>query len=327
MKSLLDKIRLKNINFNNRLVMPPMATSKSCEDGNITEDLISYYDEKTNGGYIGLVIIEHSYISIEGKASKNQISIDQNADIYNLEVLANTIRKNGSKSCIQLNHAGSAAFKQENIKVVGPSKIIHPSRNTIPEELSKEEIKEIVNKFVKSAIMAKDAGFDSIEIHSAHGYLLNQFYSPLTNKRNDEYGGSLLNRIRIHLEIIESIKNKLGDYPIFLRLGGSDYMSEGSTIENSVFAALEFEKAGIDILDISGGFLGYQNPYKDDRYGYFSENTKILKQNLNIPVILTGGITTKVQADDLINSDCADLIGVGRAILQNSNWCKEQLNN
>ena len=137
-------------------------------------------------------------------------------------------------------------------------------------ELTGKEIEEIVIAFKESARRTKDAGFDGVEIHSAHGYLLDQFFSPLTNKRTDEYGGDVHDRIRIHLEVIKAIRVATGkNFPILLRLGASDYMEGGTTIEDSKIAAKEFEKAGVDIIDISGGFNGYVVPNATEQ-GYFA---------------------------------------------------------
>ena len=191
-----------------------------------------------------------------------QLSIADDNIVQDLKELANIIHKNGSKAVMQINHAGSAASKDvTGYEPVGPSAIANPRKGNVPKELTKSEIKIIIGEFVNAALRTKEAGFDGVEIHSAHGYLLNQFFSPLTNKRTDEYGGDLQGRIKIHLEIIKAVRDAVGDdFPILLRLGASDYMEGGSTIEDSKIAALEFENAGIDVLDISGGFCGYTVP-------------------------------------------------------------------
>lgn len=195
----------------------------------------------------------------------------------------------------------------------------------IPHELTKNEIEDIVNDFKKAASRVKEAGFDGVEIHSAHGYLLNQFFSPLSNKRIDEYGGGVNNRIRIHLEVIKAVREVVGkDFPVLLRLGASDYMEGGSTIEDSKIAAKEFEKAGIDILDVSGGFCGYNVPGVSEQ-GYFASLTEEIKKVVSMPVILTGGITEAKAAEKLLADGKADLIGVGRAIYKDSKWAERSI--
>lgn len=310
----------------NRLVMPPMATSRSAENGKVSQDILDYYDEKTTGGYISLVIIEHSFIAQQGKASDRQLSVAEDSLVKDLKELANTIHKNGSKAVMQINHAGSAASKNvTGVDPVGPSAVPNPRKGNVPIELTENEIKGLIETFKDAALRVKNAGFDGVEIHSAHGYLLNQFFSPLTNKRTDQYGGDVLGRIKIHLEIIRAVRNAVGDnYPILLRLGASDYMEGGSTIEDSKIAALAFEKAGVDILDISGGFCGYTVPGSAVQ-GYFSSLTEAIKEAISIPVILTGGITEAQAAEKLLAEGKADLIGVGRAIYSDSRWAQNAI--
>ena len=326
MTYLLKPLTKGKLTLKNRLVMPPMATSKSEKDGRISEELLNYYDEKSRGGYIGLVIIEHSFITQEGKASDGQLSVADDSLVEDLKKLSNIIHENGSKTIMQINHAGSAASKAvTGYEAVGPSAIANPRIGNIPKELTQKEIKDIIEKFKNAALRVKEAGFDGVEIHSAHGYFLNQFFSPLTNKRMDEYGGDLQGRIKIHLEIIKTVRESVGnDFPILLRLGASDYVEGGNTIKESKIAAVEFEKAGVDILDISGGFCGYITPEVNGQ-GYFSSLTEAIKEVVSIPIILTGGITEVDAAEKLLSEEKADLIGVGRAIYKDSKWAEKAI--
>lgn len=316
----LDKGRLT---LKNRLIMPPMATARSNEDGSVSRELLNYYDEKSKGGYLSLIIIEHSYVSKQGKASERQLSIADDNVINKLKKLSDVIHKNGTKAVMQINHAGSAAMRDvTGFTVKGPSAIINPRKGDVPAELSEYEISEIVEEFKNAAIRVKKAGFDGVEIHSAHGYFLNQFFSPLTNRREDEYGGDVYGRIKIHLDIIKAVRAAVGDdFPILFRLGASDYIDGGTTIEDSRTAATEFVKAGVDIVDISGGFCGYVVSGLTSQ-GYFSSLSSAIKEAVPVPVILTGGVTDASAADKLLSEKKADLIGVGRAILKDSNWAK-----
>ncbi len=325
MSYLTKPLDIGKLKLHNRLVMPPMATAKAKDKGEVSEAILNYYDEKSKGGNISLVIIEHSYITEQGKASKNQLSIADDGLVEELKKLSSIIHKNGSKTAMQINHAGSAAKREvTGMDPVAPSPIINPRLGSeIPNELTIDQIKQIVKDFRDAALRVKQAGFDAVEIHSAHGYLLNQFFSPLTNKRTDEYGGDLLGRIRIHMEVIKAVREAVGDnYPILLRLGACDFMDGGTTIEDSVAASVEFEKAGIDILDISGGLCGYDVASLSGQ-GYFSPLTEAIKKAVSIPVILTGGITEIDAAEDLLGQGKADLIGVGRAIYKDSHWVSQ----
>lgn len=330
MKKVNEPITVGTIELNNRLVMPPMATGKALGDGEVTEQLIDYYDEKTKNNKQGLVITEHAYVSPEGMASQNQLSIAVDEDIEGLSRLVKAVQKNGSKIFAQISHAGGAANEEDIHRTpLAPSAVKHPKvfRDTeLPVEMTLEDINKVIDDFANAALRAKEAGFDGVEIHSAHGYLLNQFFSPLTNKREDQYNGSTLEgRTKIHLDIIEKIREKVGDdYPVALRLGASDFNEEGTLLEDSIEAAKLFEKAGIDLLDISGGFTGFFNPTSKEP-GYFKELSKAIKENVDIPVILTGGVTKGSEAEELLLEEDADLIGVGRALLKDSDWVLHEL--
>lgn len=324
MSYLFKPLQAGQLAFANRLVMPPMATSKAEPNGRVSQALLEYYAEKSAGGYISLIIIEHSYIKADGKASDQQLSVADDGMIEGLRQLADVIHRNGPKTMMQINHAGSATSEEViGITPVAPSPVLHPRRKHMPRELTRREIADIIEAFAKAARRTKEAGFDGVEIHAAHGYLLNQFFSPLTNKRTDEYGGNINNRIRIHLEIVEAVRSAVGeDFPILLRLGVSDFREGGVTIEDSQIAAQEFAKAGVNILDISGGFSGYIVPGLTGQ-GFFAPLSEGIKAVVSIPVILTGGITEARAAEQLLEDGKADLIGVGRAILNNSKWAEQ----
>ncbi len=333
MRLLDTSIKIGEMELKNRLVMPPMAISKADSQGRITEQTLDYYNEKSSGGFIGLIITEHSYISREGKAGKGQLSIAEDSDIQGLKRIVSIVHQNGSKIMAQINHAGGAAsYDITGLEQISASPVKLPegsmtasknSGSSPPREMNTADIEKVKQDFTSAALRAKAAGYDGVEIHSAHGYLLNQFYSPLTNKRTDIYNGyTITGRIRLHLEIIRSIRKAVGrDYPVALRLGACDYMTGGTTLEDSVLAAREFEKAGIDLLDISGGFCGYIHP-SSRKQGYFGELSKAVKENVSVPVILTGGVNDAENAESLLEQGKADLIGVGRAILKDSGWAK-----
>ncbi|MCF8011885.1 MAG: NADH:flavin oxidoreductase [Clostridiales bacterium] len=315
MSYLLEPLQAGTLKLKNRLVMPPMATGKADTGGKVSQEFLDYYDEKSRGGNISLIIIEHSFIKPEGKASANMLSAADDSVVEDLSKLAGVIHGNDSKTMMQVNHAGSGTTEEIAGTVpVGPSAVPHPRTGKAPRELTPLEIKDIIQAFQDAARRTKEAGFDGVEIHSAHGYLLNQFFSPLTNRRTDQYGGDVLNRIRIHLQVIEAVRDVVGgNFPVLLRLGASDFKEGGTTIEDSQIAAREFEKAGVNILDISGGLSGYAVPGLTGQ-GYFAPLSEAVKEVVSIPVILTGGITEQQAAEHLLTEGKADLIGVGRAI-------------
>ncbi len=323
---LLQPLKVRSMTLANRLIMPPMATTKAGADGKVSQALLDYYAEKSRGGYVSLVIIEHSYISLEGKAGENQLSVADDAMVPGLRKLAEVIHRNGSRAAMQVNHAGSTALKEvTGTTPLAPSAAANPRRGDMPREMSRQEIAHIVHAFKDACRRVKEAGFDAVELHSAHGYLLNQFLSPLTNKRTDQYGGDIYNRIRIHLQVIEAVRSGVGpDFPVQVRLGASDFTDGGTTIEDSKIAARAFEKAGVDMIHISGGFVGYTPPGLTGQ-GYFAPLSEAIKSVVSIPVILTGGITEAEAAERLLAEKKADLIGVGRAILLDSTWAKRAI--
>ncbi len=327
MYKLTDPITIKTLLLKNRLVMPPMATAKADEEGQITEEVLAYYREKSSGGHLGLLITEHNYVSPEGKAHKGHMSIARDADIAGHRRLVEAIHANNTLVFAQINHGGIAAStKITGMPVLGPSPVNRYHKDEMPVEMTTEDIRRITADFASAAVRIKEAGYDGVEIHAAHGYLLNQFFSPLTNQRTDEYGSdSLVHRLRLLLEVVAAVRSAIGnDYPLAVRLGACDYRDGGITKEEGIQAAKQLAEAGVDLLDISGGLCGFMRP--DSRKpGYFGELAAAIKEVVDIPVILTGGIKKRNIADELLAEGKADLIGVGRSILKNSAWAAEAM--
>lgn len=330
MSIIQSSLETKKLIFKNRLIFPPIATNAADENGMATEKLLKYYGEKTRGGYISMAVLEHCFISPRGRAVNHQLSLATDETVESVAALVKTIHKNGTKVTAQINHAGALGVLGE--KNAGPSVMydegrIRPGKKFIAgHELGAEEIKTIAGEFAASAVRAKKAGCDAVEIHSAHGYLLNEFYSTLSNHRTDAYGNGLQGRIRFHKEVIYAVRAAVGeDFPILLRFGALDYAEGGSVLADALEAAKVFEKSGVDILDISGGLTGYSVKGRENEQGYFREVTKAIKDAVSVPVILTGGITDIAAAERLLEEGAADLIGVGRAILRDSQWAERAM--
>lgn len=326
MTHLLNPITIKNHRLPHRLVSPPICIGKAKDDGSVSDAVLSHYEALSHGGFFSLIVVPDSFVSEEGRTSRGQLSAASDDMIAGLTSLAETIKNNGTKVLLQLNHAGSCTSKNiTGSRPLAPSEISNPRKGDFPRQLELQEIKSLLASFEAAALRGKSAGFHGIEIHSAHGYLLNQFYSPLTNHREDEYGGTLANRIRIHLEIIHAIRKAVGDdFIISLRLGALDYMDKGSSLEDALNAAQAFERAGIDLLSISGGMCGYTNPL-DDSPGYFSKESTAIKAEINIPLVLTGGIRAPEDIYRLLEEEACDLVGVGRAALADPDWARNAI--
>lgn len=326
---LTEPLTINTVVVHNRLVLPPMATEKSIGEGEVSQALCDYYDEKTKGGYFGLVVTEHSYINKIGQASAGQVSLSKDEDIPGLRKLVEVIHNNGSKVIAQINHAGGKAISALDGSCTALAPTDMPYTTTRGEaveahSMTQAEIDQVVSDFAQAARRVKEAGYDGVEIHSAHGYLLNQFYSPLSNKRDDVYTGSTLEgRMRLHGEVIAAVREEVGpDFVVALRLGACDYQEGGSTVDDAVAAAKILELAGIDLLDISGGLCGYRGSGSKEP-GYFGVESKAIREAVSIPVILTGGVRDGRATERLLEEGKADLIGVGRSVLKDSLWAKK----
>lgn len=324
MANLLSQIEIKGISIRNRIVMPPIA-SETSEEGRVSPKTIDYYVKRARGG-IGLIIVEHSFIEPRGRYSEKQLTIKDDKSLEGLSKLVEELHKTGAKIGIQITHAGGAAkSKIIGEQPVAPSAVKVPKGEEVARELTKEDMEFIKEAFVSAAARAKKAGFDLVEIHGAHGYLLNQFYSPLTNRRTDEYGGSRENRLKFPLEVVSAVREEVGsDFCVAYRLGADDRMEGGLTLDDGVFAAQQLEKAGIDILDISGGHGGY-GATTEMSQGYLVYMVEAIKPVIKIPTIITGGIKEPEFADELIRQGKTDMVGIGRALLADVDWAKKAI--
>ena len=312
-----EQLRINRLALRNRIVMPPMATAKAV-NGAPGEDLAEdYYGARARG--TGLVIVEHEYIMPQGMAHRNQLSMADDALIPAYRKLTDAVHKQGAKVFAQLNHAGAKAANT-GMPIVGPSAVAYKD-GAVPTELSSNQIQEIIAAFAAAAERVRKAGFDGVEIHAAHGYLLNQFYSPLMNHRKDEYSAfSVENRTRLHCEVIRAVRDAVGeDYAVAIRFGACDYMDGGSRIEDIPDAIKTFESAGADMIDVSGGLMGFMRPGHTEP-GYFKELGLAAKSVASVPILLTGGVTSAEEMEAMLQDGAADLIGVGRAMLNDPDW-------
>jgi NADPH2 dehydrogenase len=324
MARLSDPLRIKELVLKNRIVMPPMATGLSSKKGEVTDRLVEHYSRRAKGP--GLVIVEHSYVARDGKLSENQLGIYDDSLIPGLSRLAKNVRENGTAIAAQINHAGRLAnSKITSIQPVAPSPIPASSTAETPRELRREEIDEVVDQFASAAVRVIKAGFDIVEIHGAHGFLLNQFTSPLANKRTDEFGGSLEGRMRLPLKIVSSIRGRIGSaVPLFYRLGADDNMPGGLTLEDGKTIAQRLVEAGVDVIDVSGGLSG-SRPASMKGEGYLVHLAEGVKKVVSVPVIGVGGIVTADFADQVIRSGRVDLAAVGRAMLSDPDWASKAI--
>jgi 2,4-dienoyl-CoA reductase-like NADH-dependent reductase (Old Yellow Enzyme family) len=275
---------------------------------------------------MGLLVVEHNFVSAEGRASPRQMSIARDDDVEPHRRLLHAARRPGLRLALQISHAGSNRRDLPAGGEVGASAVPHPGSGVIPRELSTAEIAARVAAFGAAAARARAAGYDMVEIHCAHGYLLGQFLSPLTNRRGDRYGGPLANRLRLLLETIEEVRGRIGgDMPLLVRLGVSDdppgmsLHPGGLPLADGVAAARRLDSSGIDLIDLSGGLCGSRPPGLRGE-GYFRDFARAVRGAVRLPLLLTGGITRAETAEAILQAGEADLVGIGRALAADPDW-------
>ncbi|HSW41783.1 MAG TPA: FAD-dependent oxidoreductase [Patescibacteria group bacterium] len=303
----------------NRFVVPPMGTNLANPDGTISDQFIAYYEARAKGGW-GLLIVEVTAIDPLGKAILNEPGIWADSFIPGWRRLTDTVHRHGAKIALQLHHAGRQTYAAIiGAPVVAPSPIPCPVCNQQPHELTTKEVWELIEKFGDAAARAREAGFDAVQIHGAHGYLVAQFMSSYSNRRTDMFGGSLSNRMRFPVEVIKNIRQKCGGaYPIIFRYSADEMVPGGRTLPESRVVGRVVEEAGADALDISVGV------YETMRHiiappavpmGFLLAAAAEIKQDVKIPVIAVGRIHDPLLAENALATGQADLVAMGRPSL------------
>lgn len=326
MPNLLTPLSFSGLNLRNRIVMPPMWSAQAAPDGRVTDPIIEYHRKRAAAG-CGLVIVEHAFVHPRGRHTPTQIGVDCDAMIDGLARLAAAVRAEGAVICMQLAHAGSRGSSAYLGQVpVAPSAVRHPYEPTgeVPEALTPMQFDEVVDAFGAAAVRAREAGFNAVEIHAAHGFLLSQFLSPLTNRRADEFGGSDENRARAHLRVLAEVRRRVApQLPVFVRLGAHDETPGGVELETSCKVAAWLAENGADLIDISGGLQGSRGTGRGP--GYFVPYAEAIKAGVKVPVMVTGGIKDAEAADCIVREGKADLVGIGRAMLEDPDWARRAI--
>jgi len=322
MPALLDPIEIGSLRLKNRIVMPPMATGMATIGGEVTEKLISHYVRRAKA--LGLLIVEHSYVERGGKLASRQLGIFDDSLIPGLTRLAEKVHGVDTSIAIQINHAGRLATSEIcGTQPVAPSPIPHSKEHEIPRQLSRKEIEALVEAFSSAAERAVESRFDAVEIHGAHGFLFNQFLSPLSNKRGDEYGGNLEDRMRFPLQVVAQVKAKIGDFPLLYRLGADDMQPGGLSLGESKLVAQRLVEEGVNALDVSAGLIGSRPKKPQGTQGYYIPLAEEIKRVVDIPVIGVGGIRSPEFANEVIVKGRVDLVAVGRAVLADADWASK----
>ena len=312
--------------LSNHFVRSATWEGMATDEGAVTPKLIDTMVALAEGG-VGLIISGHAYIRPEGQATPRQLGIYKDELISGLQEMTAAVHRRGGKILAQLAHAGH--FAPEKIINQPPLAVSDYKglADTPRKEFTPRAIEDLILGFADAARRARSAGFDGVQIHSAHGYLLSQFLSPIFNKRKDEYGGNLANRSRIHRQVYRAIRGAVGDdYPILIKMNCRDFAENGMELNDARRCATTWDEAGFDAIELSGGLLtgGRLSPSRprinsEDREAYFKEEAKELKKYINIPLILVGGIRSFHIAEKLVDDGVVDYISMSRPFIREPN--------
>ena len=328
MKNLFEKTILKNINMKNRFIRAALWENLADNKGHITPELFKIYEELAEGG-VSTIITGYAFVTKDEQPNPGMMGIYDDSFIEEYRVLTDMVHKNDANIIMQLAYGGSQTGLTPPSKVIlGPSAIENKVSKVTPKEATKDDIKFLIKSFANAALRVKKSGFDGVEIHIAHGYLLSQFLSPYYNQRTDEYGGSIDNRGKILFEIYEAIRKSVGiDYPVLIKINSEDFMEDGLTAEDSIYISKKLANLGVDAIEVSGGTFSDPNvinnnlffsrtklPFGKDRESYFKEHAAKLAEEVNVPVILVGGNRHLDVMEDILNNTKIQYFSFGRPL-------------
>ncbi|HZT48145.1 MAG TPA: NADH:flavin oxidoreductase, partial [Hyphomicrobiaceae bacterium] len=316
--------RVGHLAVPNRIVFAATSSELADEHGFVGDDAVEYYAERARGG-VGLIVVEATYVEQEGKRLHHNAMLHEDRFIPGQRRIVEAVHAAGAKIAVQLNHGG-----RESIPAVSGSVPLAPSplasqftgvgEAVIPKELTLAEIERIITRFADAAVRAREAGYDAVELHGAHGYLIGEFLSPASNRREDEYGGSTEGRARFCVRLVEAIKARLGrDYPVIVRMNGHDHVPGGLELDEAIEIAAMLEKAGADAISVSGG-VHASRPYMvipgmSVPRGCYARYGEAMRRRLGVPVMTVGRINTPALAEEILARGQADFICLSRALI------------
>jgi 2,4-dienoyl-CoA reductase-like NADH-dependent reductase (Old Yellow Enzyme family) len=327
MSKLFETTILKNMTLPNRFVRSATWEGMAKQDGSCTHGLINMMTQLARGG-VGLIITGHAYVRKDGQAGPWQLGVYSDQLIQGLTEMTEAVHKENGKIVIQLAHAGcQAPFELTGLEPLGPS-VMENQKDSSCREMTQADISKAIDAFAQGAVRARQAGFDGVQIHAAHGYLLSQFLSPFFNKRMDEYGGTIENRTRVVLEVIESIRASVGhDFPVLIKINSEDFLDKGLTVDDMLHGAALLEQAGIDAIELSGGtaYSGRRIPVRiakidtEEKVVFYKAAAKRYKERITVPLMLVGGIRSYEIAEQLVDKGIADYISLCRPLIREPN--------
>ncbi len=309
------------LNLPNRLIRSATAERLAEESGEARPELAEMYRELVRGG-VGLIVTGHMFVHASGKAHPEMTGIHSDAMIPSLAMLADAVHEEGGRVAVQINHGGMQCAPESVAKTMAPSAIEAPFLQQPAREMSAGEIERLVEAYSAAARRAKEAGFDAVQIHAAHGYLVSQFLSPFVNRRTDEWGGSPEGRTRFLRRVVEAVRAEVGaEYPVFTKLGTVDGVDGGLTVEEAMQVVAALESMGLDAVEISGGVGGDRNLNarpgirREEHEAYFRPLARRAREATSLPVALVGGLRTKRLMEEVLESGDADFIALCRPLI------------
>jgi len=328
MKKLFDKTKINQMKLKNRFVRSATWEGLANSDGSCNEELAELMLELAKG-QVGLIITSHAYVNQTGQAGIRQLGIYSDQLISSYVEMVKKVHGEGSKIIMQIAHAGCrSSINLTKKQSLGPSSIEIKNCGRC-REMTKDEIFQTIEDFQSAAVRAKKAGFDGVQIHAAHGYLLSQFLSPFFNKRKDEYGGNIENRARLILEILQAIRTELGQqFTVLIKLNSEDFIEGGFAQGEMLQVSAMLESAGIDAIELSGGTSLNLSKFSSSRVGkidskeeevYYRDSAKLFKKKITVPLILVGGIRSYEVALELVEKELVDYISLSRPLIREPN--------
>jgi len=324
MLTLFEPTKIRSMSLANRFVRSATWEGLARDDGSSTPRLLDVANQLAQGG-IGLIITGHAYVSREGQAGARQLGIYSDDLKPGLVEMTTSVHTGGGKIALQLAHAGiHAPYKLSGLEPIGPS-VLQTGSESVGREMTHHDIEAVIRAFATAASRSQTAGFDAVQIHAAHGYLLSQFLSPYFNKRKDEYGGSIENRARLAIEVVKAVRNAVGPaFPVFIKLNSEDFLPGGLMVEEMVQTSIMLEGSGIDGIEMSGGIIMSKNktPFRkgkiptDEPDVYYEDAARQYKKKVQVPLMLVGGIRTFETAERLVAEGITDYISISRPLIR-----------
>jgi len=323
MSILFTPVKIGSVLVPNRFVRSATHDYMADDEGHVTEAEVKLYRDMAEGE-VGLIITGHAFVQPSGKASPRQMAVFDDRFVEGLSRIPASVHGSASRVFLQIAHAG----RQTKPKLCGcvpvsPSPVYDPSSKVLPRELTGDEVRGLVADFVSAAGRARRAGFDGVQLHAAHGYLLSSFLSPHTNRRTDEWGGPVENRAGVLLEILRGVKAACGrDFPVIVKLNSTDFLDDGLSLDDAVAIARMLESEGIDGIEVSGGMAEagrgsvWPGLRTEDDEGYFVENAARIKKAVRVPVFGLGGIRTLAVAERIVRDGLVDLVSLSRPLIR-----------